>query len=50
MNEAWTLVMNPLDIGSIGLALNLHAKSKSEGQWKCKPVIGSDTSVKDPML
>ena len=31
MNEAWTLVMNPLDIGSIGLALNLHAKPKAKG-------------------
>jgi hypothetical protein len=42
--------MNQSATGGTGLALSSQARSKSEEQWRCKPVIGSDTSVKDPML
>ena len=38
--------MNPLDIGGIGLALNLQTRSKSAGQGEYSPVIGSGTLMK----
>jgi len=42
--------MNLFGTGGTGLAPNLHARSRSAGQGECKLVIGSGTSIKDPML
>ena len=42
--------MNPFGAGGIGLARSSQARSKNAGQGECKPVVGSGTSVKDPML
>ena len=46
MNEAWTLAMNPLGNGGIGLALNLQTRSKSAGQGECSQATGSGTLMK----
>jgi len=40
------LAMNPLDIGGIGLALNLQAISGSEEPGVCSQAIGSGTLMK----
>ena len=50
MNEAWTLAMNLFVIGDIGFARSSQARSRSAGQGAGSPVIGSGTSVEDPML
>ena len=50
MNKAWTYVMKPFGTDGIGLALNLHTRSKSARQEECSPVIGNVTSVRGPML
>jgi hypothetical protein len=47
MNEASTYAMNLFGIGGIGLALNLHARSRNAGQWECSPVIGNGVKIID---